>query len=211
MLSIGNVHQVVYSLLLLNTDLHVAELAHHMTRQQFINNTMSTLTTPSRVSSSAPTPARSGSPVLQEANLSRKPSIDPTASLDKFPPSSLQQTALRTKRSGSVTSWKGSLSRDPGLTGGPSSSQLTSSGYSGAQSSPVVTNSGSGLETSSLNGSTASIHEFTGRKHGSGQGSVSSLPILGGKVWEADVEAYLKVCRSSNSIDLLPTQITGNL
>lgn len=37
------VHQVVYSVLLLNTDLHVADVSSHMSRQQFIKNTMNTI------------------------------------------------------------------------------------------------------------------------------------------------------------------------
>ncbi|KAI0693997.1 hypothetical protein C8T65DRAFT_833556 [Cerioporus squamosus] len=37
------VHAVVYSVLLLNTDLHVAELANRMSRNQFIRNTMTTI------------------------------------------------------------------------------------------------------------------------------------------------------------------------
>jgi PH/SEC7 domain-containing protein len=42
-LSTGVVHQVCYSLLLLNTDLHVAELASHMSRNQFVRNTIDTI------------------------------------------------------------------------------------------------------------------------------------------------------------------------
>ena len=34
-------HAVAYSLLLLNTDLHVAEISSHMSRTQFVRNTMS--------------------------------------------------------------------------------------------------------------------------------------------------------------------------
>ncbi|RPD59799.1 hypothetical protein L227DRAFT_586366 [Lentinus tigrinus ALCF2SS1-6] len=37
------VHAVAYSVLLLNTDLHVAELANRMSRNQFIRNTMTTI------------------------------------------------------------------------------------------------------------------------------------------------------------------------
>lgn len=39
----GVVHAVAYSVLLLNTDLHVAELASRMSRNQFIRNTMTTI------------------------------------------------------------------------------------------------------------------------------------------------------------------------
>ncbi|KAM6502301.1 hypothetical protein JOM56_002278 [Amanita muscaria] len=37
------VHAVTYSLLLLNTDLHVADLTTHMSRSQFVRNTMATI------------------------------------------------------------------------------------------------------------------------------------------------------------------------
>lgn len=198
---LGNVHQVIYSLLLLNTDLHVADLAYHMTRQQFLNNTMSTLVAPSRTSSSAPTPARSSSPVQslrQDTELSRKSSIDPlnnnnnnnhnpgtSTSLDKSgPPISIQNTTLRVKRSGSVTSWKGNSSRE--------GSRDPASGHAN-QTSP----SGTVTENSSLNGSTVSVHDPMGRKHSPANGSVSSLPIAGQKAWEADMENYLKVCRDN--------------
>ncbi|KAJ9611438.1 hypothetical protein H2200_004622 [Cladophialophora chaetospira] len=37
------VHQIVYAILLLNTDLHVADIAQKMTRAQFVRNTMDTI------------------------------------------------------------------------------------------------------------------------------------------------------------------------
>lgn len=40
---IGVVHAVAYSLLLLNTDLHVAELSTRMSRNQFVRNTLSAI------------------------------------------------------------------------------------------------------------------------------------------------------------------------
>ncbi|KIM21922.1 hypothetical protein M408DRAFT_29167 [Serendipita vermifera MAFF 305830] len=184
--SASNVHQVVYSLLLLNTDLHVADLAHHMTKQQFISNTLSTLLAPSRASSSAATPARSGSPV-QDAELRRKQSLDPVTTptvnvSDKpGPPISIQNSSIRVKRSGSVNSWKGSLSRE-------ATKESINSGSS--PSVPLTSPSGTLTENSSLNGSTVSFHESTGRKHTSGQNSVTSLHLQ--KAWESEVEAYLK-------------------
>lgn len=41
--SADNVHAVVFSLLLLNTDLHVADISERMTRTQFVRNTMSAI------------------------------------------------------------------------------------------------------------------------------------------------------------------------
>lgn len=148
---------------------------------------MSTLVAPSRTSSSAPTPARSSSPVQSlrqdTTELSRKSSMDPlnstgtSTSLEKSgPPISIQNPTLRIKRSGSVTSWKGSLTRE---------ASKDTTGMS-------LNASGTITENSSLNGSTVSVHEPMGRKHSSGNGSVSSLPIAGQKAWEADVENHLK-------------------
>ena len=207
---IGNVHQVVYSLLLLNTDLHVADLAHHMNKQQFVSNTISTLLGPSRTSSSAPTPARSGSPVQSgsyDAELSRKQSLDPITptanTTDKGdkpgPPISIQNPGLRIKRSGSVNSWKGSLSRE--ATKESINSGAVSSGQSGSSPSvPFSSPSGTITENSSLNGSTVSFHDPASRKYGSGQGSVSSLPLQ--KAWESEVESYLKVRASIHILSI---------
>ena len=41
--TIGVVHGITYSILLLNTDLHVADLATHMSRSQFVRNTMTAI------------------------------------------------------------------------------------------------------------------------------------------------------------------------
>lgn len=167
-----------------------------MTKQQFINNTLSTLLTPSRTSSSAPTPARSGSPTQngsQEVELTRKQSLEPMATptvTDKGgPPISIQNPGMRMKRSGSVNSWKGSLSREPTK---DSFNSSTSSGQNGSSPSvPMGSPSGTITENSSLNGSTVSFHDSSIRRHNSGQGSVASLPLQ--KAWESDVESYLKV------------------
>jgi hypothetical protein len=42
--SIDAVYAVSYAILLLNTDLHVADISKHMSRQEFIDNTLSTIT-----------------------------------------------------------------------------------------------------------------------------------------------------------------------
>lgn len=210
--SASNVHQVVYSLLLLNTDLHVAELAHHMTKQQFITNTLSTLSAPSRTSSNAATPARSMSPIPFDQDMQRKGSVDPSIGsvlqidkADRTPPISMQNSTMRIKRSGSVTSWKGSLSREQSGVSSTSSGQVALSNSTGPGSG-----SGGVTEPSSLNGSTVSFQDPGMRKHSSAQGSVSSLQYVA-KAWEAEVENYLKDVYSairSNQI-LQPTLSTG--
>jgi len=93
---VGVVHAVAYSLLLLNTDLHVAELSTHMSRNQFVRNTLSAI----------------------------QMQLHPNGSSSDFDSSSGRQGNDRTgsspargvKRSDSMTSWS-SLSKDavPGL------------------------------------------------------------------------------------------------
>ncbi|KAG8800480.1 hypothetical protein FRC17_006859, partial [Serendipita sp. 399] len=187
----SNVHQVVYSLLLLNTDLHIADLPQHMTKQQFVTNTMGTLVAPSRTSSTAVTPARSSSPApILEGEHPRKGSGETSSPslVDRSAPSSMQNPTLRMHRSGSVTSGKGSLSREPtretSLSAHSSVRQLSGG-------SVQYGSSGAATESPSMNGSTVSVPD-AGRKHPSAQGSVTSLPIVSNKAWEADVESMLK-------------------
>lgn len=87
----GVVHAAAYSLLLLNTDLHVAELSTHMSRTQFVRNTLSAI----------------------------QMQLHPNSSSSDFDSSSGRQgsdhvgstPARRMKRSDSMKSWS-SLSRD---------------------------------------------------------------------------------------------------
>jgi PH and SEC7 domain-containing protein len=99
-ISIDVVHAVSYSLLLLNTDLHVAELSTHMSRSQFVRNTLSAIqmqlqpTSAARSSSSNLTYDDCGSSV-------RELGTDETEVM----------SGTRSKRSDSITSWN-SLSRE---------------------------------------------------------------------------------------------------
>ncbi|SJK97632.1 uncharacterized protein ARMOST_00885 [Armillaria ostoyae] len=91
------VHAVSYSLLLLNTDLHVADLTTRMSRNQFVRNTLTAVQT----QLSPNTTAQGSSPDLvnEDGNQSiRGASSEHT---DKY----------RSKRSDSITSWN-SVSRD---------------------------------------------------------------------------------------------------
>lgn len=98
--SIDIVHAVSYSLLLLNTDLHIAELSTHMSRSQFVRNTMSTIqmqrqpTSAARLSSSDLTYDDCSSSV-------RGSGTDETEVVSR----------TRSKRSDSITSWN-SFSRE---------------------------------------------------------------------------------------------------
>ena len=128
----------------------------------------------------------------------RKASLDPLTNFSEKsgPPVSIQNTTLRVKRSGSVNSWKGSLSREgtkDSINSTATSGAQSGSGQYSTQFVPFNSPSGIATETSSLNGSTISFHENPGRKHTSGQASVTSLPTMGQKAWENDIEAYLKV------------------
>lgn len=120
--SAGVVHQVTYSLLLLNTDLHVADLATRMSRNQFVRNTVSTL--------QIQDPRSPG----QQSSVVEFPQDD-----DVFQTAPVQdggQTITRKTRSDSITSWN-SISRDL-----PSSSQVSvgaSARPSNASSSSIPT------------------------------------------------------------------------
>lgn len=89
------VHAVSYSLLLLNTDLHVAELTTRMSKNQFVRNTLSTIN-------------------MQLHPDNKSPTIDPIHddAFDSTPVHSEEaETITRSKRSDSITSWN-SVSRD---------------------------------------------------------------------------------------------------
>ncbi|KAG1777746.1 hypothetical protein EV702DRAFT_969303 [Suillus placidus] len=90
------VHAVVYSILLLNTDLHIADIANRMSRSQFVRNTMMAIQTQTH-------PSRYGSsPDLNDDNSS-----GPLTASD----GTETQSLARSKRSGSIASWN-SISKD---------------------------------------------------------------------------------------------------
>jgi hypothetical protein len=92
------VHATAYSLLLLNTDLHVADLTTRMSRGQFVKNTMTTIQMQIR---SNPPGALSSSDLT----------YDDCSSSVRTPGSDDTETIPRSKRSDSITSWN-SVSRD---------------------------------------------------------------------------------------------------
>ncbi|EGO25829.1 hypothetical protein SERLADRAFT_448749 [Serpula lacrymans var. lacrymans S7.9] len=91
------VHAVSYSLLLLNTDLHVADLVTRMSRSQFVRNTMTAIQMqlqPNRFASSTDL-------TWDDSSSSRGTGSDGTETM----------SITRSKRSGSITSWN-SISKD---------------------------------------------------------------------------------------------------
>ncbi|KAG1854778.1 Sec7 domain-containing protein [Suillus tomentosus] len=94
--SSGVVHAVVYSILLLNTDLHIADIANRMSRNQFVRNTIMAIQTQTH-------PSRYGSsPDLNDDN---------TSGLLTASDGTETQSLARSKRSGSIASWN-SISKD---------------------------------------------------------------------------------------------------
>ncbi|KAF8636056.1 hypothetical protein AX17_003830 [Amanita inopinata Kibby_2008] len=90
------VHAVAYSLLLLNTDLHVADLATHMSRNQFVRNTLTAIQAQLHTVKSSTIDLHDGS------NISLRESGD-------------TEVATRSKRSDSIASWN-SVSREVVMT-----------------------------------------------------------------------------------------------
>lgn len=127
----GVVHAVSYSLLLLNTDLHVAELSTRMSRSQFVRNTLSAIQSQIRPSGIA----RVSTPDLTRDDGSSVQGVGSEGS--ETGGSTLRSRATR---SGSVTSWT-SVSRD-------------------MVNTPVTTpNSGGSASAQFMNDSAISVHE----------------------------------------------------
>jgi hypothetical protein len=92
------VHAVAYSILLLNTDLHVAELTSRMSRSQFVRNTMATIQAQLRPN---------GPGALSSSDFT----YDDCSSSVRGAGSDDTETISRSKRSDSITSWN-SISKD---------------------------------------------------------------------------------------------------
>ncbi|TFK44669.1 hypothetical protein BDQ12DRAFT_29737 [Crucibulum laeve] len=111
------VHAVAYSLLLLNTDLHVAELTTRMSRNQFVRNTLTAIQT--QLQPASPVGALSSTDLTYDDCSS---SLRGTVSEDT-------ETISRSKRSDSIASWN-SISREvvSPLPVSPAASQVNSLG-----------------------------------------------------------------------------------
>lgn len=130
--SVDLVHAVSYSLLLLNTDLHVAELTSRMSRNQFVRNTLDAIQTQLQPSPSA----QQSTSDFTENNDSRININDGSTSKS--------DSVYRSKRSDSITSWN-SISKDT-MASSPASYATTQATSPGPQQ---------------LNGSTPSLQVST--------------------------------------------------
>jgi hypothetical protein len=113
----GVVHAVAYSLLLLNTDLHVAELQTRMSRNQFVRNTLSAIQM--QLQSNSSNSDLDANSVRQGSDCISSP--------------------RRTKRSDSITSWN-SITRDGIMSLGaslPAAANGTNSGNGSTSSFPA--------------------------------------------------------------------------
>lgn len=168
------VHAVAYSLLLLNTDLHVADLTSRMSRSQFVRNTLAAIQMQLQPSSST-SPKASSPDVYDESGSLRNfplPGSDQSSNSSSVAVSegSELDTITRSKRSDSITSWN-SISRDTILSS-PALSLATSQA-----TTPIVENDCT-PNISDLQSSTTSM---------------ASSNIVYGRAWEASMENLLKV------------------
>ncbi|KAJ3936950.1 MAG: hypothetical protein NXY57DRAFT_32129 [Lentinula lateritia] len=165
------VHAVAYSLLLLNTDLHVADLTSRMSRSQFVRNTLAAIQMQLQPSTS---PKASSPDVYDESGSLRNfplPGSDQSSNSSSVAVSegSELDTITRSKRSDSITSWN-SISRDTILSS-PALSLATSQA-----TTPIVENDCT-PNISDLQSSTTSM---------------ASSNIVYGRAWEANMENLLK-------------------
>ncbi|GJJ06521.1 hypothetical protein Clacol_000713 [Clathrus columnatus] len=164
------VHAVAYSILLLNTDLHIADLSTHMSRNQFVRNTLQAVQMQTR---QPPNSARASTPDLMYDDAS---SMHARSDGSDIGGSTLKS---RSKRSSSVHSWT-SISRE---TLPPS--QLAS------PLGPSSQNASSISVQTSTSGSISAAMEPKIRSAGSQyNGSLTSIPY--GRGWDIEMENILR-------------------
>ncbi|KAI0087982.1 hypothetical protein BDY19DRAFT_994406 [Irpex rosettiformis] len=159
------VHAVAYSLLLLNTDLHVAELTSRMTRSQFVHNTIAAIQTQVQPGSSSDLAGDDWSSVRAGSDVSDMASN------------------MRTiKRSDSMTSWS-SVTREAFVSNlkAPSSGQLTTGSTDTSSNTQPQT---------PLTDSALSVASSTREPKSSDNSAVT--PMVYDRNWEAEMETMLK-------------------
>ena len=140
----GVVHAVSYSMLLLNTDLHVADLNTRMSRSQFVRNTLAAIQL--QMQPSSPTRMSSFDTSVEEAGSIRGgvgAGGTETATVSS-----------RSKRSNSIASWK-SVSRDAVLVSPPSPQPATQ----------VLVSQFNGSAVSLQNQESKPVNSFSSNKH----------------------------------------------
>ncbi|TFY70888.1 hypothetical protein EVG20_g2118 [Dentipellis fragilis] len=160
------VHAVSYSLLLLNTDLHVAELSSRMSKGQFVRNTLSTIQMQLQSSS--------------DLTYDDSSSIRGAGSeMSDVGTNTLKSS--RTKRSDSITSWN-SITRDV---------VIANLGSSLGTSSATPQSAGSG-SNHLTNDSSASVSNTNTSGAESKSPSTLVSSVIYDRNWESDMESLLK-------------------
>ncbi|KAJ4483460.1 hypothetical protein J3R30DRAFT_1783685 [Lentinula aciculospora] len=166
------VHAVTYSLLLLNTDLYVADLTCRMSRSQFVRNTLATIQMQLQPSSDLTSPQTSPDVYDESGSLRNFPLTGSgqgsNSSSVAVSEGSELDTITRSKRSDSITSWN-SISRDT-IFSSPALSHTTSQA-----TTPIVEN---------YTPNVADLHVSTA--------STTSNNIVYGRAWEVKMENLLK-------------------
>lgn len=189
----GVVHAITYSLLLLNTDLHVADLTNRMSKSQFVRNTMTTIQLQLQPSGTA-----SSSDLTYDDWSSVRGGSEP---------GDLANSTVRArgKRSDSITSWN-SVTREALL---PSSGTLVNSsgqltlassdppGPSSANQSSVSVSGSSNPEGKQSQEANPLPPPATGSSSGLTPSNGSG--IVFDRNWEAEIENTLKVGNGSHA------------
>ena len=155
---------MAYSLLLLNTDLHVAELTSRMSRNQFIRNTLAAIQLQVQPGSSSDLAHDDWSSVRASSDVS-----------DGIPP------GRTIKRSDSLTSWS-SVTREAFI------SNLGSKAASSGQLTSASTDTSGTQPQTPINESAVSVVSVRDAKSSDGV-----PPIVYDRKWENEMEDMLKV------------------
>ena len=173
----GVVHAMSYSLLLLNTDLHVAELSTRMSKGQFARNTLAAIQIQLR-------PDRSQQGSTSDLTYDDSSSVRGVSEGSDVGTSTLR---TRSKRSDSITSWN-SITREAVISNlGTSLVGSAGAHYASANGS----SSRAGSTNQLTNDSTASVSNTSNAESKTPSTLVSS--VVYDRNWENDMESLLKV------------------
>lgn len=164
------VHAVAYSLLLLNTDLHVADLATRMSRGQFVRNTLFTIQIQLQPNHSV----QGSTSDLVHSDRDADSIRGPGSEGSDVGTSTLRSQA---KRSDSITSWN-SITRDAAL------ANLFVGSPATGNTAPLPNDSTASVTASATSGTEAKTTSTL----------VSS--VVYDRNWESDMESLLKVWAS---------------